>query len=84
LDDTRFAFKRALAGAVEEADVNGTRAVWIEGDHIVELTDRPPALSGSVLLWENAGFEWRLETELGRDQAIDVAEGFTSVETDRT
>jgi hypothetical protein len=78
LNDTRFALKRASAGAVEAVDVNGSRAVWIEGEHIIELTDLPPALSGSVLLWENAGFEWRLETQLARRQAIELAEGFTT------
>lgn len=69
---------------VEEMTVNGERAIWIEGaPHSVEFsyTAAGPEsemetirLAGNVLLWEHGDLTMRLEAEISRERAIEIAE----------
>jgi hypothetical protein len=66
---------------VERVTVNGEPAIWISGaPHEVYARDRnhqivPETirLAGNVLLWEHDGLTLRLETALGRTEAIRIA-----------
>jgi hypothetical protein len=51
---------------------DGTRALWIEGRHIV--TRGPERrLAGNVLIWERDGVTYRLEGALSRRRAVEIA-----------
>jgi hypothetical protein len=60
------------------AIVDGRDAFWTSGEHELRLVsgDRTRRLlvTGNVLIWEEAGFTFRLETALPRDRAIEIAE----------
>ena len=82
--DTGF-FEKLVHGGqatVEEVRVNGRLAYWLSGDpHLlvyrlpgggfVEDTRR---MVGDVLIWRDDELTYRLETSLGRDEAIRIAE----------
>jgi hypothetical protein len=63
-------------------DLNGQLALWIEGAHQLTLvTDpsqgccvEPERTAGNVLLWENDGVTFRLESSLEMEEAIEIAE----------
>lgn len=65
-----------------ETSVGGRRALWIDAPHLLEVYnargDRDIALrrlvDGNVLIWEQDGVTYRLETELPLDEAVRVAE----------
>ena len=79
--------KKIIGGGtrVQEITVNGQRGFWIEGDPhffmVVEpdgslVTDsRRPV--GDTLIWQSGGLTIRIESGLGRDATIDLAETFT-------
>lgn len=66
---------------VEHVMVNGAPAIWISGaPHEVFARDRngqviadTVRLAGNVLLWERDGLTLRLESALGRAEAIRIA-----------
>lgn len=66
---------------VEEVQVNGGPAYWIEGDpHTFFFLDsrgqvrtETTRLAGNVLLWEQGTLTLRLESALSRDQALAIA-----------
>jgi hypothetical protein len=67
---------------VEEVEVNGERGLFVSGDdHYVmflgedhTVQDESTFLAGTVLLWNRGPFLYRLEGELTRDEAIELAE----------
>lgn len=64
---------------LQEIRVNGGRAFWIPVPHVLSIqTDlgvRTYAVGGNVLLWDGAdGVAYRLETSLGRPEAVAIAE----------
>lgn len=65
---------------IEAVDLGTGRALWIEGVHSVAFRDQRGnivierlRLADSVLLWERGRVTLRLETALGRDEAIRIA-----------
>jgi hypothetical protein len=66
---------------VEQLEVNGGRAFWIEGrahvfyyrDKAGEIRDESVRLAGDVLLWEQDGLTLRLEGAASRDEALRIA-----------
>ena len=64
----------------EEVRFEGGRAYWIHAPHeLVVLTntgDERYRVEGNVLIWEEAGVTFRLETALGRTQALALARSF--------
>ena len=70
---------------VEELEVAGGHAIWIEGEtHVFFYTDPTGAivnedlrLAGNTLLWEAGGLTMRLEGELSRDEMLRIAESMT-------
>lgn len=61
-----------------EAIVEGRPAFWTTGRHELVLVSRDEPIrllvTGNVLIWQDAGFTFRLETSLGRRDAIRIAE----------
>ena len=67
--------------AVIETEVNGTRAVWTEGEHLLHLQTGPQKydlvqlfVEGNVLIWEQDGVTYRLEGEFDLQEAVRIAE----------
>lgn len=58
---------------VERVRVDGNPGIWIEGEHVVSEPTGPPRQAGSVLLWEQQGLTLRLEGDLTKDQAFEIA-----------
>ena len=76
-------FKKIIGAGtkVETAEVNGNRGYWITGDpHLFfyqgpdGAVDEPRRWVGDALLWSDGPITHRLETSLGRDAAIALAE----------
>jgi hypothetical protein len=67
---------------IEEVDVDGERGLFISGgEHFVmfldendAVTDEPTYLAGTVLLWNRGPLLLRLEGDLSRDEALELAE----------
>jgi hypothetical protein len=61
-----------------ETQVNGQYAVWVEGPYLVQLTDgsytQRTLVPGNTLIWEENGITYRLESDLGLEEAIKIAE----------
>ena len=66
---------------VVEARVGASQGLWIDGaPHLFfreagpRVRDLPPRLAGSTLLWEQGELTLRIESALGPDEAVRVAE----------
>ncbi len=61
--------------------VDGREAFWTTGEHELQLvsgvTVRRLLVTGNVLIWQDAGYTFRLETMLPRAEAIALAETVT-------
>jgi hypothetical protein len=62
---------------IEETTVNGRRAVWFEGGHLLQLVDgrsaEPLFVDGNVLLWADGEVTYRLESHLSLAEALAIA-----------
>lgn len=63
---------------IEETGVNGNRAIWAEGPYPLRLIDGDlqvtRLITGRVLIWEESGITYRLESDQPLDEAIKIAE----------
>jgi hypothetical protein len=63
---------------LEETQVNGEPAVWIEGPHIYQQTSGGTTferlVEGNVLLWTVGDITYRLETTFSQAEALAIAE----------
>jgi hypothetical protein len=67
---------------VQAVAVAGAPGFWVEGEpHVLifrdatgQFREQPSRLAGNTLLWERDGITYRLESALGRDEAIRIAE----------
>lgn len=78
--DRAFLEKAAAATQTSFVRVNGSPGFWIQGMHEVIYLDEDGnpirdtfRLAGSVLLWEEDGVTFRLESALTLDQALAIA-----------
>ncbi|MFN8453687.1 MAG: hypothetical protein U0401_03290 [Anaerolineae bacterium] len=67
--------------AVQEAQVNGQRAIWAEGPYLLQIRrgsevdyDLRRLVEGRVLIWTEGEITFRLESDLTLEEAIKVAE----------
>jgi hypothetical protein len=76
-------FNKVISGGtvVEPVRVAGSRGYWLSGDpHVFfwegpdGFVDDPRRWVGDVLLWSDGSITYRLETSLGREAAIRIAE----------
>ena len=79
------AFGEKAAGEttfVQETTVNGKPAAWVTGPHVLRFLDSSGYIDmqarrfvdGNVLVWEQAGTTYRLESALSLEEAVRVAE----------
>jgi hypothetical protein len=66
---------------VRETTVNGQRAVWARGPHLLQVWDKDRAeisqrrlVNGHVLIWQEGEVTYRIESTLQLDEAVQVAE----------
>ena len=73
-----WAVEKMAPRAVEETSVNGSRAVWAVGPYPIRLQNGDMQVlrlvNGHVLIWEQDGITYRLESNLSMEEAIKVAE----------
>src|SRR5262245_1002170 len=77
--DQEFATKTVNRfDALVDVKVNGRRAAWIPAPHELSIStdegSKTYSVTGNVLIWQVGDLTYRLETELGRAQAIALAE----------
>ena len=69
---------------IQETNVNGQYALWVEGPYVMELTDQDYVqrylVEGGTLVWEANGVTYRLETRLSLEEAVRIAESLQSME----
>ncbi|MEU8047691.1 hypothetical protein AB0B71_26550 [Micromonospora echinofusca] len=72
--------KETTAPGATWVQVNGDFAVWIDAPHAVSYVDRSGTvrvqtarLAASTLIWQEAGVSYRLEGDLTRTEALDIA-----------
>jgi len=58
---------------VERVQVDGRSGIWIEGEHVVSGPVGPPRRAASALLWEQEGLTLRLEGDLSKERALEIA-----------
>ena len=65
---------------IQETQVNGVYAVWVQGPYLVQLTsgsyDFRRTVEGNTLIWDEEDITYRLETDLTLEEAIRIAESF--------
>ncbi|RIK36868.1 MAG: hypothetical protein DCC57_22120 [Chloroflexi bacterium] len=63
---------------LQEVTVRGQRGVWASGPYLVVLGSGAVEIrrltAGEVLIWEEAGVTYRLETQTGLEEALRIAE----------
>jgi hypothetical protein len=73
-----------LVRRVEETSVNDNWAIWAEGPYYLQLENGEVRLvrlvEGRVLIWEEDGVTYRLETDLPLDEAVRIAESLQRVQ----
>jgi hypothetical protein len=76
----------AFDTTVLDVDVRGRHGLWIAGTHQMLLLTDPSAgccggsrSAGNVLLWEQDGLTFRLESSLGQNDALAIAESVAAL-----
>jgi hypothetical protein len=71
-------------GSVTPVQVDGNQGYFVQGAHTLYVLDESgnpvgdqPRLAGSVLVWEEDGVTYRIESALGFTDSLRVAESFT-------
>ena len=67
---------------MEETTVDGERALWVRGPHLLQFRekngnvdyDTRRLVNGNVLIWQEDTLTYRLETDLPLEEAVRVAE----------
>jgi hypothetical protein len=68
---------------VEETSVNGQHAVWAVGPYPLMMQNGgmqiARLINGHVLIWEEGGVTYRLETDLSMEEAVKIAESLEQI-----
>ncbi len=63
---------------IVETEVNGKKALWVEGPYLVSLTngheDFRRTVDGNTLIWQDGVITYRLESALSLEEALKIAE----------
>jgi hypothetical protein len=63
---------------IQETQVNGRYALWVEGPYLVRLTNGSiefrRTVEGNTLIWEEQDITYRLESNLSLEETIKIAE----------
>lgn len=77
-----WAVEKSAPQVIQETVVNGQRAVWAVGLYPFRMSDGDlqvtRLIEGHVLIWEEDGVTYRLETDLSLEETIQIAESLTS------
>lgn len=78
-----WAIKKVEPAMIEETQVNGNYAIWAVGPYPVRYKNGEleftRMIDGHVLIWEQEGITYRLETDLPLDEAIKIAESLEPI-----
>ncbi len=78
-----WAVKKLEPAMIQETQVNAQRAIWATGPYPVRYSngniDFTRLIDGHVLIWEQGAVTYRLETRLGLEEAVKVAESLAPV-----
>jgi hypothetical protein len=71
--------EKALPAVIEETSINGQEAIWAKGAHLLQFSGStyhsvPLVVEGNILIWEQDGVTYRLESDLSLGEAVRVAE----------
>jgi hypothetical protein len=76
-----WAGEKGMLSSLERAWVNGREAVWAQGPYVLYLTngdmDMRRLIAGHVLIWDEGGVTYRLESNLSLSQSIEIAESLS-------
>ena len=68
---------------IEETNVGGTRAIWAIGPYPLRMRSGDLVivrmLNGHVLIWEETGVTYRLETDVTLEEAVKIAESLQPI-----
>jgi len=68
---------------LEETRVNNLHAVWTEGPYVLLMQNGgmrvTRMIDGHVLIWEDGGVTYRLETDLSMEEAVKIAESLEQI-----
>lgn len=84
IPETSWAIKKMGPRYIQETTVNGQYAVWAEGTYPVLIRDGRQVehmrlVDGHVLIWDQDGLTYRLESDLDMEEAIQVAESLAPI-----
>ena len=78
-----WGIEKAEPRVIEETTVNGERAIWAVGPYPLRLfngdLDFTRLIDGNVLIWADGDLTYRLESNLGLEEAIKVAESLEPI-----
>ena len=78
IEQGSFAIAKVEPTVIQTTAVHNQLAFWTEGPYLVQLRggdmDIQRLIDGHVLIWEEAGITYRLETELSMTEAVKIAE----------
>lgn len=78
-----WAISKIRPTIIEEASVNGQRAIWTTGPYPIRLYNGDiefvRMINGHVLIWELGDITYRLETDLSLEDALKVAESLEPI-----
>ena len=78
-----WAIEKMNPALVEETTVNGRRAIWAVGPYPLRFSngdlDFVRLVGGHVLIWTDGDLTYRLETDLGLEEAIKIAESLEPI-----
>lgn len=74
-----YGLKQASIQAVQQAVVNGQKAFWVEGGHVIQLPEGPYLVEQDVLVWPEGYVTYRLESGLSLAEAVQLAESLREI-----
>ncbi|MGE5374795.1 MAG: DUF4367 domain-containing protein, partial [Bacteroidota bacterium] len=78
-----WAVNKFAPQAIDETSVNDQRAVWAVGPYPILFRNGDMEISrlvnGHVLIWEDGGVTYRLESNLSMDEAVKIAESLEPI-----
>jgi hypothetical protein len=81
IEEGSWTIQKSQPTIIEETTVNGSRAIWTEGNYPLILRNGnmqfTRMINGNVLIWEENKITYRLETNLDLDEAVHIAESLT-------
>lgn len=79
-----LSIEKGMVRLIQETTVNGWRAVWVEGPYRLKLRNGQIELvrliEGKVLIWEEGGITYRLETNLPLEEAERIGESLRPID----